>query len=59
MDDVVLPEIPQWRMRVTHWIPKATITHSEYVMFMAFIWQQLLHEPLSLLGPNCISRRIK
>jgi hypothetical protein len=33
-----------WRMRISRWIPKATSTHSEYVILMAFLLKQWLHE---------------
>jgi hypothetical protein len=29
------PQIAIWRMRIACWIPKATKTHSEYVIFIA------------------------
>jgi len=29
-----------WRMRIACWIPKATDTHSEYVILIAFPLQQ-------------------
>ena len=35
-------------MRVTCWIPKATNTHSQYVILTAFPLQQWLHERASL-----------
>jgi hypothetical protein len=38
--NVVQPDTPQmtiWRMRIACWIPKATNTHSEYVIFIAFL----------------------
>jgi hypothetical protein len=38
-----------WRMRIACWIPKATDTHSEYVILVAFPLQQLLHERASML----------
>ena len=38
-----------WRMRIACWIPKATNTHSEYVMLIAFPLQQWLHERASIL----------
>jgi hypothetical protein len=34
--NVVGPDRPQmtiWRMRIASWVPKATITRSEYVIF--------------------------
>jgi len=33
-----------WRMRNARWVPKAANTYSEYVTFIAFPVQQLLHE---------------
>ena len=33
-----------WRKRFAWWIPKATNTHSEYVIFIAFPRQQWLRE---------------
>ena len=38
-----------WRMRVACWIPKATNTHSEYVILIAFPLQQWLYEWASML----------
>jgi len=38
-----------WRMRIAWCIPKATITHSEYVILIAFPLQQWLRERASLL----------
>jgi hypothetical protein len=37
------------RMRITCWKPKATHTHSEYVILIAFPQQQWLHESASEL----------
>jgi len=37
------------RMRTACWIPKATNTHSEYVMLIDFPLQQWLHERASVL----------
>jgi hypothetical protein len=37
------------RMRTACWITKATDTHSEYVIFSAFPWQQWLRERASVL----------
>ena len=36
-------------MRFACWIPKATNTHSEYVIFIAFPLQQWLYERVSML----------
>jgi len=33
-----------WRMHILRWVPKATHTHSEYVILIAFTQQQTLHE---------------
>jgi hypothetical protein len=38
-----------WRMRIACWIPKATNTHSKYVILTAFQLQQWLHERASML----------
>jgi hypothetical protein len=46
------------RMRIACWINKATKTHTEYVIFIAFPLQQWLHESASMLrystSPVCI-----
>jgi hypothetical protein len=34
------PQMTIWCMRTSGWIPKATETHSEYVIFLAFPLQQ-------------------
>jgi hypothetical protein len=50
--NMVEPDRPQmtiWRMRMARWIPKATNTHSEYVILIAFPLQQWLHERASML----------
>ena len=33
-----------WRMRIACWTSKATNTHSEYVIFIAYTLQQWLNE---------------
>jgi hypothetical protein len=38
-----------WRTRIECWIPKATSTHSEYVVFIAFSFQQWLLKRASVL----------
>jgi hypothetical protein len=38
-----------WRMRIACWIPKATNTHSQYVILIAFAQQQRLQERTSML----------
>ena len=42
-------QVTRGRMRITCWIPKATNTHSEYVLLIAFPLQQRLHERASML----------
>ena len=42
-------EMTMLRMRIACWIPKATNTHSEYVILIAFALQQWLHERVSML----------
>jgi len=37
------------RMRISHWVPKATQTLSEYVVITVFPVQQWLHESTSML----------
>ena len=39
-----------WLMRIACWIHKATNTHSEYVITIAFPLQQWLHESATTLG---------
>ena len=43
------PEMTIWRMRFACWIPKATNTHSECVILIAFPRQQWLRERASVL----------
>jgi hypothetical protein len=38
-----------WGMRIACWVTKATDTHSEYAILIAFPLQQLLHERASML----------
>jgi len=50
--NIVEPDRPQitiWRMRIAYWITKATDTHSECVVVIAFPLQQWLHERVSML----------
>ena len=37
-----------WRTRITCWIPKATNTHSDYIILISFLLQQWLHERTSV-----------
>jgi hypothetical protein len=50
--NVVEPDRPQmtiWRMRIACWMTKATNTHSEYEILIAFPLQQWLHSRVSML----------
>ena len=50
-ENIVQPDRPQKtirRMRIACWTPKATNTHSEYVILTAFPLQQWLHESVSM-----------
>ena len=40
---------PIWRMRIACWIPKATNTHSSFILLIAFPPQQWLQESYSVL----------
>ena len=58
--NIVEPDRPQmtiWRMRIACWISKATDTHSEYVILIAFPRLQWLHERawMSCLYLQCLS----
>ena len=43
------PQVTIWRMRISCWITKATNTHSEYVILIAFLLQQWWHQSASVL----------
>ena len=47
-----------WRMRIACWITKATNTHSEYVIFIVFPLQELLHERASMLRYTYIAYHV-
>ena len=38
------PQMTIWRMRIEFWLPKATNTHSEYVLLFDFPLQHWWHE---------------
>jgi hypothetical protein len=46
--ETVRPQMT-WRISIACWIPKATNTHSQYVILTAFQLQQWLHERTSML----------
>jgi hypothetical protein len=43
-----------WHLSFTCWINKATDTHPEYLMFIAFPGEQFLRESTSMLGYKLI-----
>jgi hypothetical protein len=50
--NIVEPGMPQmtiWRMRIAYWTHKATISHSKYVIIIAFPLQQWFHQRASML----------
>jgi hypothetical protein len=56
---MVEPDRPQMtilRMGIAYWIPKATNTHSEYVILIAVLQQQWLHQRTSVLRYTYIER---
>ena len=38
------PQMTKWRMYISHWVPRATNTHSESVILIAIPLQQWSHE---------------
>ena len=44
------PQMTIWHMHIACWIPKATNTHSEYVILIAFPLQQWLDDRASALA---------
>jgi hypothetical protein len=48
-----------WRMRIACWITKATYMHLEYVIFIAFLLQQLLDKYASMLHYTYIACLVK
>ena len=55
MVEPVRPQMTIRRMRIAYWIPKATNTHSEYVILLTFPLQQWLHELASMLRHTYIA----
>jgi hypothetical protein len=53
------PQVTIWRMCITYWIPKATNTHSECIIFIPFPLQQWLHESASVLHYRFIALLVK
>ena len=52
------PQMTIWRIRISRCVPKATNTHSEYVILLSLPIQQWLHERVSIftLYVHCLSR---
>ena len=48
-----------WHMRIACCIPKATNTHKEYEIFIAFALQQWLHECSTVFRYTYIGRLVK
>jgi len=44
-----MPQTTIWRIHIAYWIPKATNTHSESVIIMAFPLQNLMYERASVV----------
>ena len=44
-----MTQMTMWRVGIACWIPKATDTHAEYVILIAFPLQQWLLESTSVL----------
>jgi len=53
------PQMALCRMHIACWIPKATKTHSEYVILIALPLQQWLHERTSMLSYTYIHCLVK
>ena len=43
------PHMIIWRMQIARWVPKATNTHTGFVILIVFPLQQWLHEHVSML----------
>jgi hypothetical protein len=52
------PHMTIWRMRVACWIPKATNTHSEYLILIAFPLQQWLNARATKLRYTYIASHV-
>jgi len=49
------PQMTIWRMRIACWVPKATDTHLQYVILVAFQLQKWLGPRASILRYTCIA----
>jgi len=52
------PQVTTWCMRISCWMPRATNTHSEYVIIIDFALQQWLHERVSVSRYRYIARLV-
>ena len=52
------PQMTIWRMLIACWIPKATDTHSEYVILTPFLQQQWSNVRASILCYTCTARLV-
>ena len=62
MENCLEPDRPQmtiWRLRIACWVPKATNTHPECVIHIAFQLQQWLRQRVSVVGHTYIARPVK
>ena len=58
MENIAQPDRSQitiWRMFIACWIPKATNTHLEDAIIVAFLLPKLLHECASMFRYNYIA----
>jgi hypothetical protein len=57
------PQMTKWSTRIACWIPKATNTHSEYVILISFPLQKWLHASSSILRylyiAHCVNNMTK
>ena len=44
-----IQQLKTWHMDIVYWLSKATSTHSEYAILIAFPLQKWLHERVSFL----------
>jgi len=47
--ELARPQLTIWHMRIACWTPKATNTHSDYIILIVFPLQQWLHEHARVL----------
>jgi hypothetical protein len=52
------PQMTIWRVGIAYWIPQATNTQSQYVIFNASLLQKWLHERAWMFRLTCIVRLV-